>query len=361
LPESEHINGVQIHRVASTRFGRAALSGRALDYLSFYRSVRRRLREIARADDIVVAKTDPPLLSVALASIARRRRAYLVNWLQDIYPETASILGVPLLRGPTAWALARLRNRTLVVADATVVVGQLMAGRIQSLGVAADRIHVIANWCDDEMIRPIPATNNPLREEWQLTDKFVVGYSGNLGRAHEFETVLGAAERLRNDSRIVFLMIGGGKRFEELARAVKARGLEDSFRFRPYQERTMLPHSLGVADVHWLSLRPALEGLIVPSKFYAVAATGKPLLMIGDSEGEIGRLIRDHRCGTIITPGDAATLADTLRRWSGAPEAISEMGARARQMLDTLFTRRRALDQWSRLLGELRPLVQSAQ
>src|SRR5215467_1066751 len=121
LPESEDINGVQIHRVASTRFGRAALSGRALDYLSFYRSVRRRLRETVRVGDIVVAKTDPPLLSVALASIVRQRRAYLVNWLQDIYPETASVLGVPLLRGPMASALARLRHRTLVVADATVV------------------------------------------------------------------------------------------------------------------------------------------------------------------------------------------------------------------------------------------------
>lgn len=125
--------------------------------------------------------------------------------------------------------------------------------------------------------------------------KIVVGHSGNLGRAHDFETVLGAAERLRNESRIVFLMIGGGKHFEELAKAVKARGLENSFRFRPYQEHAMLPHSLGVADAHWVSLRPALEGLIVPSKFYAIAAAGKPMLMIGDPEGEIGRLIRQHR------------------------------------------------------------------
>jgi colanic acid biosynthesis glycosyl transferase WcaI len=361
LPGEEIIRAVNVHRVASTRFGRAALSGRALDYLSFYRSVRGRLREIARAGDIVVAKTDPPLLSVALAPIARHRRAHLVNWLQDIYPETARVLGVPLLRGPVASALATLRNRSLRQADANVVVGELMARHIKEVGAVPARVHVIANWCDDETIRPVVEKDNPLREQWQLSGKFTVGYSGNLGRAHDFETVLGAAERLRNEPRIVFLMIGGGKHFEDLAKAVKTRGLEDSFRFRPYQARTMLPHSLGVADVHWLSLHPALEGLIVPSKFYAVAAAGKPMLMIGDSEGEIGRLLRDHRCGTVVRPGDAATLADTLRRWSGAPEAITEMGARARQMLDAQFTRRRALDQWSRVLGELRPPAQSAQ
>src|SRR6266705_5767721 len=87
LPDHETIGGVTVHRVASTRFGRANLPGRALDYLSFYKSMRRRLGEIAQLGDIVVAKTDPPLLSLAVAPTARKRRARLVHWLQDIYPE----------------------------------------------------------------------------------------------------------------------------------------------------------------------------------------------------------------------------------------------------------------------------------
>jgi colanic acid biosynthesis glycosyl transferase WcaI len=105
--------------------------------------------------------------------------------------------------------------------------------------------------------------------------------------------------------------------------------------------------------VHWLSLHPRLEGLIVPSKVYGIAAAGRPIVMIGDGDGEIARLVRRHRCGITIAPGDAATLADTLRRWSEAPEAVAEMGAQARQMLETRFSRRRALEQWSRLLERL--------
>lgn len=286
-----------------------------------------------------------------LGGIVRRRGARLINWLQDVYPETAVVLGVPLLRGPIAPALRTLRNRSLRAAEATIVVGQAMARRIQTLGVAADRIHVIANWCNDEMIRPLRAESNPLREEWQLTDKFVVTYSGNLGRAHDFRTVLAAADRLRNDPHIVFLMIGGGKHFEDLANAVKARGLDCLFRLRPYQDQAMLPYSLSVADVHWLSLDPKLEGLIVPSKFYAIAAAGKAIVMIGDDEGEIGRLVREYRCGATIAPGDGVKLADTLRQWSKEPAVITEMGARARQMLEVQFTRRRALDDWSRVIA----------
>jgi colanic acid biosynthesis glycosyl transferase WcaI len=203
-------------------------------------------------------KTDPPLLSIMLAPAARRRGARPVTGLQDIYPETAAVLGVPLIRGPVAAFLAALRNRTLREAQATVVPGELMARRVEALGVAPARVQVIANWCDDETIRPLAQPNNPLREVWQLAGKFVVGYSGNLGRAHDFETVLAAAERLREEPRIVFLMIGGGKRFEDLGRSVKDRGLERSFHFRPYQNESMLPFSLNVPDVHWLSLIPQL-------------------------------------------------------------------------------------------------------
>jgi colanic acid biosynthesis glycosyl transferase WcaI len=353
LPNHEIINDVHVHRVPSTVFGRDALVGRAIDYFSFYRSVRRCLTEIARRGDIVVAKTDPPLLSVVAMAATRRHGARLINWLQDIYPETAVELNVPLMRGPVAAILAALRNRSLRHAEANVVAGDLMGRKVAALGAASARIHVIPNWCDDETIKPMAGRENPLRQQWALDGKFVLGYSGNLGRAHEFDTVLSAAERLRNDTRFVFLMVGGGKRFEELARIVKQSGLDSSFRFVPYQERTMLPASLGVADAHWLSLNPKLEGLIVPSKFYGIAAAGKPIIVIGDKRGELARLVQEHGCGIVIEPGDAAALVDTLRRLSNEPKEVSEMGMRARDMLDSRFTRRSAFERWRGLLDRL--------
>src|SRR5580658_1495126 len=243
LPDRETINGVNVHRVASTRFGRDALAGRAIDYLSFYRSVRARLMEIARAGDIVVAKTDPPLTSVVALNATRRRGAHLINWLQDVYPETAVELGVPMMRGPVAATLGALRDRSLRSAVATVVAGELMGRKAQALGAAPERVHVIPNWCNDEEIVPIAPPVNSLRQEWGLAGKFVFGYSGNLGRAHEFETVLAAAERLQEDPRFVFLMIGGGKRFDELNGMDVKRRLGGLFRFMPYQDRTTLPYS----------------------------------------------------------------------------------------------------------------------
>jgi glycosyltransferase involved in cell wall biosynthesis len=353
LPAYEIINGVHVHRVSSTKFGRSALLGRSIDYLSFYRSVWHCLNQVVQQGDIVIAKTDPPLVSVVAMAAARRKGARLINWLQDIFPETAVVLGVPFMRGPVAASLAMLRNRSLRNAEATAVIGDLMARKVEALGTPAKRIHVIPNWSNDEDIQPIALIDNPLRQVWGLEGKFVLGYSGNLGRAHEFDTVLAAAERLLGDARFVFLMIGGGKRFDELAGIVKQRGLDSSFRFIPYQERQMLGYSLGVPDAHWLSLNPNLEGLIVPSKFYGIASAGKPVVVIADKNGELAKLVQQFACGVVIEPADAGALVSTLLRLSAEPESIAEMGRRAREMLDAHFTRQNGLERWRKLLGQL--------
>src|SRR6185312_13198021 len=99
LPKFERVDGVAIHRVKTTRFGRAASLGRVFDYLSFYTAVRRGVLAWTEPGDILVAKTDPPLLSVLGHRLAKRRKLHLVNWLQDLYPEVAAKLGVPLVDG----------------------------------------------------------------------------------------------------------------------------------------------------------------------------------------------------------------------------------------------------------------------
>jgi glycosyltransferase involved in cell wall biosynthesis len=353
LPIYQTINGVQVHRVSSTSFGRNALLGRSLDYLSFYRSLSGKLTELARPSDLLIAETDPPLVSVVAAAAAHRKGAGLINWLQDLYPELAAALSVPFMRGPIAGRLTQLRNRSLRAAEANVVVGELMAQKIKILEGRPARIHVIPNWCDDFQIRPLAQAENPLRQTWDLEGKFVFGYSGNLGRVHEFDTVLTTAECLREEERVVFLMIGGGKRFDQLRNAARARGLTRSFRFMPYQDRQMLRFSLGVSDAHWLSLHPKLEGLIVPSKFYGIAAAGRPIVVIGAKDGELARLVCEHDCGIAVETGDVDTLCNSLLRLCAAPETAAAMGIRARNMLEAHFARRQALGRWDALLDGL--------
>jgi colanic acid biosynthesis glycosyl transferase WcaI len=353
LPKRDIVNGVHVHRVATTGFGRSGLWGRAIDYASYYGSMWRCARSLVDRGDVLIAKTDPPLTSIVAMRVAIRRNARLVNWLQDIYPEAAAELGVPLMRGAVGQSLRHVRDLSLQRAAANVVVGHHMAERVRSRGVSRDRVHVIPNWSDDEQLCPVGQDENPLRREWGLQHNFVVGYSGNLGRAHEFNTVVSAAERLRDDPRIVFLFVGGGYQFDQLAQSVEERGLQHMFRFIAYQRHELLKYSLNVPDVHLISLKPELEGLIVPSKFYGIAAVGRPVISITASDGEIARLVRQHGCGLVIEPGNGQALAEALILLSKSPPGVAEMGKRARAMLDDNFARRHAFARWQELLAAM--------
>jgi glycosyltransferase involved in cell wall biosynthesis len=234
-----------------------------------------------------------------------------------------------------------------------VAIGERMAANLRGIGIPENRICVIPNWCADPTILPTSQSSNSFRHAWGLADKFVVGYSGNLGRAHEFGTVLEAARLLSNEPGIMFLVVGGGHFIEAFSRRVQELNLGRQFRFLPYQDQATLNISLGVPDLYWISLKPELEGLIVPSKFYSIAAAGRPMVVIGASTGELATLVKRHHCGYVVSPGDAFTLAELLRRESSDPSNLARMGQAARSMLDTYFSRHQACGRWDEVFGML--------
>jgi glycosyltransferase involved in cell wall biosynthesis len=210
-------------------------------------------------------------------------------------------------------------------------------------------VTVIHNWCDGEEVQPQRLAGHWLREAWKLEARFLVVYSGNMGYAHEFDTILEAAQRLRDRTDIVFLFIGGGVQRERIEREAGDRGLTN-VQFKPYQPREALSQSLGAANVHLVSLLPQLEGLMVPSKFYAIAAAGRPALFIGADDGEIARLIDEQNCGFHVEVGAGEVLADRITALAADPGMAHRQGRAARRLFDERFERRLASDAWQRVL-----------
>lgn len=351
LPRRAHHDGVEIHRVYRPRYGRSSLAGRAADYVLMYLAFAFAVFKLARTGDVVVAKTDPPLLSVALFPITLLKRAKLINWLQDLYPEVASAFGVKALT-PLLPVLKSLRDASLKLAHQNVVIGRRMSERLLSLGVQKSRIAIIQNWCPHDNIRPLDAAFNPLRQRWDLKDKFVVGYSGNLGRAHEIETLLCAAEKLKDEAGIVFLFIGGGALIAPLRAELVRRGLSHLFEFRAYQAAETLPASMTLPDVFWVSLRPEMEGLIVPSKFYSYCAAGRPTIFIGDTKGELAQLIKATNCGLSVKVADYGQLVAAIEALMQSRLHLEAMGRHARHASEKAFAKSEALIAWERLLAQ---------
>ncbi len=314
--ESDVAHGVYVRRVWSTRFGRAGLAGRAIDYLTFYLSAFFELLRHRRS--VVVAMTDPPLTSV-LAAVASHR---VVNWVQDLFPEVAESLGIKAPR-----VLRTLRDWSLRRARANVVLGDLMAARVP-------KSIIIHNFADADLA-PQPRPDGYA---------FVVGYSGNLGRAHEFETIMGAMRQL---PEVRFLFTGAGAQLQ----AVK-RSATPNASFRPYAPREELSTSLSAADAHLVSLKPALEGLVLPSKFYGVLAVARPVIFVGARDGELARIIDAHRCGVVVEMGDVDGLTNAIRMLAADRDEAAAMGQRGRELYLSRFAPHLAFAQWERVLEE---------
>lgn len=354
LPPVENIRGVTVRRVLTATRGRSRLAGRALDYASFHVAAGLELLRLLSPGDVVVAKTDPPLISIAVSAAARWRGAVLVNWLQDLFPEVASILTPNLMPTWLQRQLTAARNRSLRQAAMNVVLGEGMRVRLVSYGVDDKRVSVIPNWADVEGLKPLSTAESHTRRRLGLDGQFVVGYSGNLGRAHEFDTLLQAAQLLRADPGFTFLITGDGAKAQQLRRAVENGGLPN-FIFQDYQPPQLLADSLAASDVHVVSLLPALEGLIVPSKIYGVLAAGRPAVFIGDPNGDVAKMIRDPECGISVRVGDAETLAAELRALRDDPLRLASMSARARAHVVSRCTSEHAVSDWLGFLDDIAP------
>lgn len=348
----ETVRGVTIHRVAEATSAPHSLAHRALAYFRFHTAARRLSRILIADGDVVVLKTDPPMLGATVGPIAARNGAAVVNWLQDIFPEVAERHGVPGAR-LGGIILRRLRDRSLRLAAKNVVICERMALHLEALGISPQKTVVIHNWANGRLVTPVPREENPLRKGWALDDAFVVAYSGNLGRVHEFDTLLDAAKELARDDGILILFVGKGPRLAEVKRRASAEGLSN-VRFEPPQDRDLLSQSLGVGDVHVSTLQPRFEGLVHPSKLYGVMAAGRPTLFIGDPGGETARILEETKAGLTVRTGDAKGLAAAIRELRDDAELRRDMGRRSRQAFETRYDISVALAEWDSLLDSLR-------
>jgi glycosyltransferase involved in cell wall biosynthesis len=301
------------------------------------------------------------------------RGARSVNWLQDIFPEVAERLGIGSGR------LARLchatvrtaRNFSLRRADRNIVLGRVMRRHVEGLGVASSQIVEIPNWADGSTVRPVAPAANALRTEWGLAEHFVVAHSGNLGRAHDFQQFLEAIALLEADAihqpepggttarqhvpgplaSVRWLFIGGGVNFAGLETAVADRQFK-TVHFKPYQPRERLAESLATADVHLVTLRPELEGLIVPSKVYGCMAAGRPIIFVGAEDGEVAHLVRGNQCGQVVRPGDPRALANAIGELASTPDLATWMGHNARRTFERAYDIGHARNRWRQLIRQ---------
>jgi colanic acid biosynthesis glycosyl transferase WcaI len=348
-PRRETDRDVEIVRVRSPRDSRGSIVSKATAFIGFAFGATWQLLSKTRRNDIIVVMTDPPLLGVVAWLIARMRAAQVIHWVQDIYPEVAiAVTGHRWLS-----VLSPVRNTAWRGASACVGLSDEMAGVIANAGVVPSRIHTIPNWAPSGLY-DLPADDpsvTALRRQWQVDGKFVVAYSGNLGRVHDLGPILEAAALLREEPGIEFLFIGGGAQ----RRALEAESIRrklTNVRFLPPQPRQHLGPTLAVADIHLVTLRPGCERYVFPSKLYGIAAVGKPVLFVGPPKCELARLVVQHGLGRAVDRDDPTQLAAVIRELATDSSILASYGTRALRFAGPPHTRH-SIESWHELISTM--------
>ena len=326
-PRREVLGGVQVRRVRTLAFTRAAVWKRALSYLSIYPAFLFAGFRLPRPD-VIVTMTDPPLHLTLGPVLKRYHRCRLVHWAQDLYPEVAEELGVLPRNGLAARLLRTFSSWGLRSCDAVIAIGECMRQRLLNRKLNPAAVEMIPNWALSAVEATAPEVDD-FRRQHGLMNRFIVMYSGNFGLAHTFGALLEAAREIESRlPEVCFVFVGDGSTLDQVKMASRDR---NNVRFLPMQPQGGLATSLGSADIHVATMRDEVVGLVVPSKVYGVLAAGKPCVFIGPRESEAARLIDRFHCGATFAPTDGPGVARWIAEAATDPKILQALRAAARR------------------------------
>ena len=345
---ADDYRGVTVRRVWHSRFSKYSSLGRLINLATFTLAAWRAARRLSRQPDVIVVQSDPfflPLIGRRLQ--LRYGNCPLVCYLQDLYPDVAVAVG-KVREGWLTQTIRKLLFNVYRHSQKVVVLSTDMRQRCKEYGVPTETVEVVSNWADTNDVRPIKS-NNAFRRQHGLEDRFIVMYSGNMGLAHDLDTLLDAANLLRDREDLEWVFVGDGARRESAIHRAEQLGLS-RIRFLPYQPRSFLTHSLSAADVHLVSVRPRTTACVMPSKFYGILASGTPSVAVVDPETELSELINKHEVGFTCVPGDAQSLAERIRELADNAELKDRLGNNSRRLAESEFSRSRQTARMAELL-----------
>jgi glycosyltransferase involved in cell wall biosynthesis len=346
----DDFHGVPVVRVPLVARGGGGAFMLVLNYASFalLASLLAPVRCRGSFDAILVYEPSPVTVGLPALVLKRVKRAPLLFWVQDLWPESLSATGA--IRAP--WILntvAALVGFIYRGCDRILVQSRAFIEPVRAFGVPAARIAYFPNSAED-FYRPV-AVEPDAPERARLPQGFRIMFAGNVGAAQDFETIVSAAELLKSHSDIQWIIIGDGRMLPWLAAEIKRRELQSTIIPLGRQPVESMPRWFALADAMLVTLkRDPIFALTIPAKVQSYLACGRPI--IGSVDGEAARVIEESGAGIAVASGDPRALADAVIRLHRTPTDEREaMGRRGRLYFERHFERDlllRRLETWMR-------------
>ncbi len=329
-PKKEIHKGVEIFRVWATTLDKNVIVYRLLNMLTLSFSIFIKALFSFQKNERVLVVTTPPLLPfiAALASIARGANYVLL--IHDNYPEILIAVGKTKKNSLLVKILDFFNRRLYKYASKIIVVGrdmeELVEKKIRGFDVP---IECIPNWAELEGVKPSNRAENQLLKQFNLSEKLVFLYAGNMGHPNDLESIVKCSEKLRDNSEFHFIFLGGGVKKKWLEKKIEQKNLTNVTLLppRPRSEQNIF---LNACDVALVSLVKNMWGVSMPSRTYNILAVGKPILALTEANSEVARVIQEDDLGWIVSPNNPEKLFQTIIEISRKRPQLTAMGIRAR-------------------------------
>lgn len=345
-----HYGGATVRRVPMLARGHGA-ARLFLNYLSFVLGACLwgpwRLRD-QRADVIFVFEPSPVTVGLPAVLLGRIKRAPVVFWALDLWPETLAAIGV--VRSPRllSWIGHMVK---FIYERCTLVLGQSRGflGSIAKYCSDTQKIRYFPSWAEGvfDRLNLVPAPEVPLRE-----GVFNVLFAGNIGEAQDLPAVLAAAENLKHNASIRWLIVGDGRKSDWVREEVERRGLHGSVLLLGRFPVERMPSFYAHADALLVSLKKdPVFSMTIPGKVQSYLMAGVPL--VGMLDGEGAKVILEANAGLVCPAGDAGGLAAAVLEFAAMQvDQRRQLGANGRAYAQEEFGRTLLMDRLEGLLHE---------
>jgi glycosyltransferase involved in cell wall biosynthesis len=329
LIQREQIDGVTVTRLPLYPSHDGSAVRRVLNYASFAASSLFYGLFMLRRPSVIYAYHPPLTVGISAALIRLVRRVPVVYDIQDMWPDTLRATG--MLKGERMLRIvARVCSWVYGQVDRVVVLSPGFRDLLIRRGVPPQKVEVIYNWCDEAALAA-GSDGSTLPAGFPATSRFKVVFAGNMGAAQALESVITAAERLRDSApEVCFVMVGSGIAVDALKARVADAGLTNVV-FVPRVPMSEVGAILAAADALLVHLKDdPLFAITIPSKTQAYMAMGKPLIMA--VRGDAAELVERAGCGLVAEAENAESLSAAVLKLTGLSEQErSQMGARGKR------------------------------
>lgn len=269
--------------------------------------------------DVIYSSSTPPIQGIMCGAVKKRlekkykKKIPIIYNLQDIFPDSLVAAGLTK-KESFLWKIGRMiEDKTYQYADKIIVINESFKKNIMEKGVQEEKIVIISNWVDIEKIHPVSKNENTLFEELSIPkDKFIVLYAGNFGIAQGADIIIKAAEKMKNEHDIYFVIFGGGSEFE------KAKLLANNFKlkniiFSPLLSQDRISEVYSLGDVALITCKPGFGKSAMPSKVWSIMACNTPIIASFDMDSELASIIRESEAGKCVEAGNENVLVESIQ------------------------------------------------